>query len=209
MANRGVDTYGDAYAMYVPGLFVSMGLFGGLFAGYGLFDRGAPRRHRPLPRHARQPHRAAARPGADARGTAAEFQATMITIVALPFGLRVGPGDLLVAYALLSLVILLSISISYGIALVVRNENSLSILINTVGQPVSLLAGVLIPLTLAPLWVQNVALWNPFAWATDGLRALLTGHLATSAVWQGWVVMILACALSVGWSIRQFNREVS
>ena len=208
MADRGVATYGDAYALYVPGLFVSMGLFGGLFAGYGLLHavrQGVIDRCRVTP---------VSRTGlllgrALMHVALLEFQAAMITVVALPFGLRVGLGDLLVAYALLSLVILLSISISYGIALVVRNENSLGILINTVGQPVSLLAGVLIPLTLAPLWVQDVALWNPFAWATDGLRALLTGHFTNSAVWQGWVVMTLACAVSVGWSIRQFNREVS
>jgi ABC-2 type transport system permease protein len=208
MADRGVDTYGDAYAVYVPGLFVAMGLFGGLFAGYGLLSalrQGVIDRCRVTP---------VSRTGlllgrALMHVALLEFQAVAITVAALPFGLRVGLGDALTAYALLSLVVLLSISISYAIALLVRNENSLGILINTVGQPVSLLAGVLIPLTLAPLWVQEVALWNPFAWATDGLRALFTGNFTDSAVWQGAGVMVLACAISVGWAIHLFNREVS
>lgn len=208
MADRGVATYGDAYAVYVPGLFVAMGLFGGLFAGYGLLSalrQGVVDRCRVTP---------VSRTGlllgrALMHVALLEFQAVMITIAALPFGLRVGLVDALIAYALLSLVLLLSISISYAIALLVRNENSLGILVNTVGQPVSLLAGVLIPLTLAPVWVQQVALWNPFAWATDGLRALFTGHFTDSAVWQGAAVMVLACAISVGWSVHLFHREVS
>lgn len=208
MANRGVTTYGQAYQVYVPGLFVAMGLFGGLFAGYGLLHAlraGVIDRCRVTP---------VSRTGlllgrALMHVALLEFQATVITIAALPLGLRVELGDLLVAYVLVSLVILLSISISYDIALVVRNENSLGILINTVGQPVSLLAGVLIPLTLAPLWVRDVALWNPFAWATNGVRALFTGHFTDGVVWEGGAIMVLACAVSVGWSIHLFNREVS
>ena len=84
-------------------------------------------------------------------------QAVIVTLVALPFGLRVHLGNLLISYALLSVMVLLSTSISYDIALLVRNENSLGVLVNTVGQPISLLAGVLIPLVLAPLWIQQVA----------------------------------------------------
>lgn len=208
MATRGVHTYGQAYQVYVPGLFVAMGLLGGLFAGYGLLHSlraGVIDRCRVTP---------VSRTGmlfgrAFMRVVLLWFQATVITIAALPFGLRVGIGDLVIAYLLLSLVMLLSISISYGIALLVRNENSLGVLINTAGQPLSLLAGALIPLSLAPLWVRNVALANPFAWATNGLRALFTGHITDNSVWQGPVIMIAVCVVSVGWVVRLFNREVS
>jgi ABC-2 type transport system permease protein len=208
MANRGVQSYAEAYRIYVPGLFVAMGLFGGLFAGYGLLSAlraGVIDRCRvtPISRTGLLLGRALM------HVALIEVQAVVITIAALPFGLRVRLGDLLITYVLLSMVILLSTSISYDIALLVRNENSLGVLVNTVGQPVSLLAGVLIPLVLAPLWVQNVALWNPFAWATDGLRALFSGHLTDHVVWQGTVIMIAACAASVGWSAHLFNREVS
>ncbi|MGH3991406.1 MAG: ABC transporter permease, partial [Pseudonocardiaceae bacterium] len=109
----------------------------------------------------------------------------------------------------LAMVILLSVSISYDSAFLVRNENSLVVLVITVGQPVSLLAGVLIPLALAPLWVQNVALWIPFSWATDGLRALFRGQLTDHVVWQGAAIVIVATVASVAWSSHLFNREIS
>jgi ABC-2 type transport system permease protein len=208
MANYGVLSYADAYRVYVPGLFVAMGLFGGLFAGYGLLSAiraGVIDRCRvtPVSRTGLLLGRALMQVGL------IEVQAVVITIAALPFGLRVNPVDLLIAYLLLAMVVLLSVSISYDIALLVRNENSLGVLINTVGQPVSLLAGVLIPLALAPLWVQSVALWIPFSWATDGLRALFRGHLTDPVVWQGAGIVIVATAASVAWSSHLFNREIS
>ncbi|MEE3921438.1 ABC transporter permease [Micromonospora sp. BRA006-A] len=168
MVDRGASSYADAYRIYVPGLFVAMGLFGGLFAGYGLpsaLRAGIIDRCRvtPVSRTGLLLGRALMHVCLNV------VQAVVVTLVALPFGLRVHLANLLVSYALLSVMVLLSTSISYDIALLVRNENSLGVLVNTVGQPVSLLAGVLIPLVLAPMWIQRVAVWNPFAWATDGM----------------------------------------
>jgi ABC-2 type transport system permease protein len=208
MVNHGVQNYSDAYSVYVPGLFVAMGLFGGLYAGYGLLSSlraGVIDRCRvtPISRSGLLLGRALM------HVALVEVQAVVITIAALPFGLRVHLADLLIAYLLLSMVILLSTTISYDIALLVRNDNSLGVLINTVGQPVSLLAGVLIPLALAPVWVQALALWNPFAWATDALRALFRGDITDNAVWQGTLIAVVACTVTVAWSTRLFNREVS
>jgi ABC-2 type transport system permease protein len=208
MANQGATTYGDAYRIYVPGLFVAMGLFGGFFAGYGLLSAlraGIIDRCRvtPISRTALLLGRALMHVGLIL------VQSIVITVMALPFGLRVRPGYVLIAYALLAMMVLLSTSISYDIALLVRSDNSLSVLINTVAQPVSLLAGVLIPLSLAPLWVRRVALWNPFAWATDGMRALFNGDVDNPVVWQGAAIVTTLSIACVAWSARLFNREVS
>jgi ABC-2 type transport system permease protein len=208
MANDGAATYADAYRIYVPGLFVAMGLFGGLFAGYGLLSAlraGIIDRCRVTP---------VSRVGlllgrALMHVSLILVQSVVVTVAALPLGLRVRPGNLLIAYLLLAMMVLLSTSISYDIALLVRNENSLGVLVNTVGQPVSLLAGVLIPLVLAPLWVRDVALWNPFAWATNGMRALFNGEIGNHVVWQGAVIVTALTAASVLWSSRLFSREIS
>ncbi|MBF5028854.1 ABC transporter permease [Micromonospora sp. ANENR4] len=208
MVDRGAASYADAYRIYVPGLFVAMGLFGGLFAGYGLLSAlraGIIDRCRvtPVSRTGLLLGRALMHVCLNV------VQAVVVTLVALPFGLRVHLANLLVSYALLSVMVLLSTSISYDIALLVRNENSLGVLVNTVGQPVSLLAGVLIPLVLAPMWIQRVAVWNPFAWATDGMRALFAGQITQAVVWQGALIMSGLAAASLFWSSHLFNREVS
>jgi ABC-2 type transport system permease protein len=208
MAPRGATTYGDAYRIYVPGLLVAMGLFGGLFAGYGLLQAlraGIIDRCRvtPVSRSGLLLGRALMHVCLNV------VQAVIITTLAVPFGLRVPVVNLLLTYLMLAAMVLLSTSISYDVALLVRNENSLGILVNTFSQPVSLLAGVLIPLVLAPLWIQNVASWNPFAWATNAMRALFASDIGSPAVWQGALIIGALAAASVLWSSRLFNREVS
>jgi ABC-2 type transport system permease protein len=208
MAPSGAQTYGDAYRIYVPGLLVSMGLFGGLFAGYGLL---AAMRAGILDRCRVTPiSRTGLLLGRSLMHVCLNVvQAVIITILAVPFGLRVDLLNLLLAYLLLSVMILLSASISFWVALRVRDPNSLGITVNLVSQPLSLLAGVLIPLVLAPMWMQELALWNPFAWATNGMRALFAGHLGDPAVWQGALIIATLGAVAVVWSSRVFNRDVA
>jgi ABC-2 type transport system permease protein len=208
MAGRGANSYADAYRIYVPGLFVAMGLFGGLFAGYGLLQalrEGIIERCRvtPISRIGLLLGRALM------HVTLILVQAIVITIAALPFGLRVNPLYLMGAYLMLAMMALLSTSISYDVALLVRDASSLGVLVNTAGQPISLLAGVLIPLTLAPLWIQYLALGNPFAWATDAMRALFNGDPASAVVWQGALIITVLAAISVVWSSKLFNRKIA
>src|SRR5438874_637940 len=81
-------------------------------------------------------------------------------------------GNLLLAYLMLALISLMTSALSYGVALVVKSEDALAPLMNTVAQPVLLLSGILLPMTYAPGWLQGIADWNPFSWAVDGTRAL-------------------------------------
>ena len=105
--------------------------------------------------------------------------------------------------------VVLGVSISYALALLVPNENSLPTLINSVAQPLSLLAGVLIPLSVAPLWVRDLSLWNPFAWGTRGMRAIFAGQLSTQVVWQASLILAVLAVLAVVLSSRLFSREIA
>jgi ABC-2 type transport system permease protein len=208
MATDGLSTYGDAYQVYVPGLFVGMGLFSGLAAGYGLLAalrQGVIDRCRVTP-----VSRVGLLLGRQMMHVVyLWWQAVIITVAAALFGLRVHPANLLLSYLMLGMMVLLSTSISYDIALFVRNEQTLGTLTNSVGQPLSLLAGVLIPLAIAPLWVRNVAKWNPFAWATNGMRALFKGQIGEPVVWEAALIVTAVAMAMVLLSSRMFSREVS
>ena len=136
-------------------------------------------------------------------------QAVIITLLALPFGLRVHIGDLLLAYLLLGLIALMTSAVSYGVALKVRSEDALAPLMNTVAQPVLLLSGILLPLTFAPGWLQGVADWNPFSWAVDGTRALFAGDLGNDRRLAGPAHhrRCSPCWRSC-WAAREFARSV-
>jgi ABC-2 type transport system permease protein len=204
----GVSSYGGAYQIYVPSLFAAMGIFSGLFAGFALLAamrQGVITRFRVTPLS-----RVGLLLGRELMYVLLiGFQALVVTVIALVFGLRVRPGDLLLALVFLAMMVLVSVSVSYILALLVPNENSLVTLVNAVSMPVSLLAGVLIPLSVAPLWVRDVALWNPFAWGTNGMRSIFHGHLGASVVWQASIVLAAVAVVAVVLSSRLFSREIA
>jgi ABC-2 type transport system permease protein len=202
------SSYGNAFQIYVPLLFCSMGLFGGLFAGFTLLAAiraGVIARFRVTPAS-----RIGLLLGRELMVVALiAFQACAITVVALILGLRLPPANFLLALILLAMMVLLGVSISYALALFVPNENALANLTNGVAQPLSLLAGVLIPLSVAPLWVRDVALWNPFAWAANGMRAIFLGHIGAQVVWEASLILAGLAVIAVVLSSRLFSREIA
>ena len=202
-----VRSTADAYQIFVPGLLVLLAIFGGLFQGFGLIAElraGVIERSRVTP-----VSRLALLLGRSLRDVVSLIaQAVIITLLALIFDLRVVLGNLLLAYLMLALISLMNSALSYGVALVVKSEDALAPLMNTVAQPVLLLSGILLPLTYAPGWLQGIADWNPFSWEVDGTRALFRGDLGAPAVWQGLVIMAVLAAAAVGWAAREFARSV-
>ncbi|GAB3816167.1 ABC transporter permease [Micromonospora zhanjiangensis] len=195
------------YRIFVPGLLVLLAIFGGLFQGFGLIAElraGVIERSRVTP-----VSRFALLLGRSLRDVVSLLvQAMLITLLALAFGLRVQLGHLLLAYLLLALIAMMTSTLSYGVALMVKSEDALAPLMNTVAQPVLLLSGILLPLAFAPKWLRRVADWNPFSWAVDGARALFAGHIGDDSVWQGLTIMGVITVLAVVWAARLFARSV-
>ncbi len=207
LAPLGVTTNADVYRVFVPGLLVLLALFGGLFSGFGLIAElraGVIERSRVTP-----VSRLALLVGRALRDVVTMiFQAVIITVLSLAFGLRVHLGYLLLAYLMLGLIALMTSSLSSAVALVLRSEDALAPLMNTVVQPVFLLSGILLPLMYAPLWLQTVAKWNPFSWAVDGTRALFAGDISNDRIWQGLLIVLGLTVLSLVWAGRRFAISV-
>jgi len=201
-------TYGDAYRIYLPLLFCTVGLFGGLFAGFALLAamrQGVIARFRVTPLS-----RVGFLLGRELVFVALiGFQAVVLTVTALIFGLRVPPANLGLALIVLAMMVLLGVSISFALAIFVPNETILGPLTNGVAQPLSLLAGVLIPLSVAPLWVRDVALWNPFAWGAKGMQAIVGGHIGAQVVWEAIIILAGLATVAVVLLSRLFTREIA
>jgi ABC-2 type transport system permease protein len=202
------SSYGGAYQIYVPSLFCAMGLFSGLFAGFALIAairQGVIMRFRVTPLS-----RVGLLLGRELMYVLlVGFQAVVIAVVATIFGLRVPLVNLLLALVLLAMMVLIGVSISYVLAIFVPNVNVLVNVTNGVTEPVALLAGVLIPLSVAPLWVRDVSLWNPFAWGANGMRAIFQGHVGYQVVWQAGIILAGLAAVAVVASSRLFTREIA
>ena len=203
-----VSSYSGAYQIYVPSLFCAMGLFSGLFAGFAMLSairQGVIGRFRVTPLS-----RVGLMFGRELVFVMLTcFQGVVITVVALVFGLRAPVINVLLALVLLGLMVLIGVSISYVLALVVPTQNALLNLTNGVTEPLALLAGVLIPLSVAPLWEQDVARWNPWAWAANGMRALFRNHIGESVVWEAGAILAGLALVAVVLSARLFTREIA
>jgi ABC-2 type transport system permease protein len=203
----GARTNAEAYQIFVPGLLVMLAIFGTMFVGFGLIAElraGVIERSRVTP-----VSRLALMLGRSLRDVVSlVFQAMLIVVLAIPFGLRIQVGDLLLTLLMLALIGLMLSALSNAIALKLRSEDALAPLMNAVGQPILLLSGILLPLTLAPTWLQTVAHWNPFSWAVDASRALFSGHPGDSSVWQALLILGVLTAAALTWSARAFAQSV-
>ena len=125
-------------------------------------------------------------------------QCILITIVALPFGLSVNIEGFFISLLLYAAIAIAMASMSYAFALIFKAEDTLASMLNTIALPVSLLSGIMLPLTLAPIWLQNLSKANPFSYAVNASRALFAGNLSKIDVTQGFII-IIALAIVMFW----------
>jgi ABC-2 type transport system permease protein len=195
------------YEAFVPGLLIQLAMFGSMFVGFALIAElraGVLERMRVTP-----VSRLALLLGRCARDIVSLLvQALILVLIALPFGLRVEVADLALALAMLALIGLLFSAFSYGVALLVRSEDALAPLLNSLVIPLLLLSGILLPVSLGPGWLQTIAKWNPFSWAVDAARALFAGHPGDPDVWKALVIVGVLAVGAATWSAREFARSI-
>jgi ABC-2 type transport system permease protein len=195
------------YEAFVPGLLIQLAMFGSMFVGFALIAElraGVLERMRVTP-----VSRLALLLGRCGRDIAQLLvQSLILVLIALPFGLSVEPANLALALAMLALIGLLFSAFSYGVALLVRSEDALAPLLNSLVIPLLLLSGILLPLSLGPGWLRTIAKWNPFSWAVDAARALFAGHPGDPDVWKALVIVGALAVAAATWSAREFARSI-
>ena len=204
---RGFPASG-AYNVFVPGLVIQLGAFGAAFVGFTLIAElraGVVERMRVTP-----VSRIALLLGRALRDILVlVVESLLLVLLALPFGLSIHPSGLAVILALQALIGLLMASLSYTLALVLRDEGQLAGVLTTATLPLLLLSGVLLPLSLAPDWLQTVADFNPLSYAVDAARAVFNDHLTDVSVLKGVVILAVLAAGSVVLAARSFNRAIA
>lgn len=199
---------GGAYNVFVPGLLVQLGMFGAAGVGFSLISElrmGVIERLRVTP-----VSRVSLLFGRALRDMLAiVVQSLILVLIALPFGLSINPIGVVVVLALIGLIGLLTASIAYAVALAVKSEDSYAPIVFTATLPILLLSGVLLPMTIAPQWLQNLAHANPLLYAVDAARAIFLGHLGDPSVAKGVFILAVLSAGAVVIGARQFGRAVS
>jgi ABC-2 type transport system permease protein len=196
---------GEAYNVFTPGLMLMMAIFGAGFAGFGVIGRlreGVIERWRVTP-----VSRLAMMVGIVAVDLLNLTVQTLLLLgIGLLLGFRPNIGGMLLLVLLLLMAGLTMASCSYAIALILKNESSLAAMVNFFALPLLLLSGVMLPLSLAPDVLKNIAKGNPFAYAVDAGRALVGGHLSDVVVIQAFCIFAITASLGLFWATRAIRK---
>jgi ABC-2 type transport system permease protein len=197
---------GGAFNVFVPGLLIQLGLFGAAFVGFGLLAEmraGVIERLRVTPAS-----RIAMLLGRALRDVLMLLSQGIILIaLAVPFGLTLHVGGVVVGLVMLALVGLLVAPLSYAVALWLGSEDALASFLNTVSLPLLLLSGILLPMSLAPGWLQTLAAINPLSHVVSGMRALFIGDFTNAQIYWGAGLLVVLAAISLIVAARAFGRS--
>ena len=207
-AMQSADTGTSAFNWFVPGLIIQIAIFGTAFGGFGLIAElrsGVVERMRVTPMS-----RASMLLGRSLRDVVILMvQATIMILLAIPFGLQI---DAIRIVAMLGLLLLIGLSVaplSYAGALYLKTEDAFAPLVNAIALPLLLLSGILLPMALAPDWLQFLSTINPLTHAVDAARALFNGDWANPDVTLGLAISAIFAVFAVWIGSRSFSRAVA
>jgi len=198
---------GSAWQVFVPGLLVQLGIFGAAFAGFGLIAEwraGVVERMRVTPAN-----RGSLLLGRVLRDVVVILvQGALLSVVAVAFfGLEAPPEGLVIGVVIVGLLGGAFSALSYGAALKLKSEDSFAPVVNGLILPVLLLSGILLPMDLAPGWLQTLADANPLTHIVDGVRAMYRGEVGSTVAWLGAALTLGLLVLGVFYGARVFRKE--
>ncbi len=200
-----LSSQGDSWQVLVPGLLLQLGLFGASFAGFAVIiekNHGVVERMRVTP-----VSRLALLLGRVLRDAVLfMFQAVLLVTAALVMGLRAPLTGILIGFAFVGLLTVSLASLSYALALKVRTPQEFGPAINALAMPSMLLSGLMLPMTLAPGWLDVLSHLMPFRYLVDAVRDAYTGEYTSAAMLHGVLVAVGFAALAVTVGTRVFRR---
>ncbi|MCW7945417.1 multidrug ABC transporter permease [Streptomyces hygroscopicus] len=195
---------GSSWQVLVPGLLLQLGLFGAAFAGFTIIiekNLGIVERMRVTP-----VSRLALLLGRVLRDTAVfVFQSVLLVLAALVMGLRAPLAGILIGFVFVALLTLSLASLSYALAMKVHTPQEFGPAINTMTMPSMLLSGLMLPMSLAPGWLDVLSHFMPLRYLVDAVRDAYVGSYATAHMLYGVLVAVAVAALAVTVGTRVFR----
>ncbi|MFT2018108.1 ABC transporter permease [Streptomyces sp. 796.1] len=195
---------GDSWQVLVPGLLLQLGLFGASYTGFAvLIDKqsGVVERMRVTP-----VSRLALLLGRVLRDAALfVFQAVLLIGAALAMGLRAPVVGVLIGLAFVAVLTVSLASLSYALAVKVNTPQEFGPTINALTMPSMLLSGLMLPMSLAPGWLDALSHVMPFRYLVDAVRAAFVGDYASPQMLYGTLVGLGFAALTMGIGTRVFT----
>lgn len=199
---------GNAIQFFAPGVLIMNAMFSAGFEGFTLRDKldsGFLERLRVTPIS-----RLALAMGFVLQSVVnLVIQSVVLILCAFFFGLRLDPWGALVLIVLITLIGITMASLSYRLALVIREGGILAGIINTFVLPAMILSGIMLPISFGPPVIQFLGRIDPFYYAVEAARALINGALGATAVWLAFAVFLALSAATLAIFIHGMREAVA
>jgi ABC-2 type transport system permease protein len=199
---------GRVLDVFVPGVLVLIAFGAGMGAGWPVIwelDSGVIERLRVTPAS-----RLALLLGTVLRDIVM-FAVPGVVVIAVgaAFGYHVHWSGLALLFVLLALLTAACSATSSALGLNLKQIGSLAAVVTGAQLPLTLLAGILLPLSLGPTWLRVLGYVNPLYYAVQAARSLAAGTVASGTVGVGFLVTAVITALSVWWGTRAYQRAMA
>lgn len=199
-------TDADTWQVLVPGLLIQLALLGGGYVGLGtvLEKRlGVVDRMRVTP-----VSRLALVLGRVLRDVLQlTVQSALLVALGYAMGLRAPLLGLLLGFAFVAVLSAGLAALSYGCGMATDSVPAFSAIVNTTMMPMMLLSGVLLPMSLAPGWLDGLSRVVPFRYTVEAVRDAFLGHYATGSLALGAGVSLLFTGVAMTIGVLAFSAE--
>ncbi|WP_432004133.1 ABC transporter permease [Streptomyces sioyaensis] len=205
LTNVQLGTGGDAWQTLVPGLLVQLGMFSAAFAGIGILIE---KQHGVIERMQVTPvSRLALLMGRVLRDVVQMLtQSLLLVLAGTLMGLRAPVLGILIGFLFVAVLTVALASLSYGLAMRLDSPETFAPVVNTINLPVMLLSGILLPIALAPRWLDVVSQFVPLRYLVEAVRAAFLGDYTSTAMIRGALVAVVLAAISVFLGARIFRK---
>ena len=199
---------GHVLDVFVPGIMVLIAFGAGMGAGWPVIwelDSGVIERLRVTPAS-----RLALLLGTVLRDIVMFAVPGVVVIgIGAAFGYHVHWSGLILLFVLLALLTAACSAISSALGLILKQIGSLAAVVTGAQLPLTLLAGILLPLSLGPTWLRVLGHFNPMYYAVQAARSLAAGTVATGTVGVGFLVTGAIACLALWWGTRAYQQAMA
>lgn len=201
-------TIADVLNGFVPGLLTLLAFGSGMGAGWTMvweLESGVIERLRVTPAS-----RFSILMGGVLRDVLAFIvpSALVIAICTL-FGFAVHLLGLSVLFLLLCLLTAIVSAWSGSLGLMIKEVGSLAAVVTGLQLPLTLLSGVLLPISLGPKWLSVLAHVNPLYYTVEASRTLAAGVIGGAETITAFAIMIPLTIITLIWSTRVYRRAAA
>ncbi len=134
--------------------------------------------------------------------------ALLVLAVATPFGYHPHWLGIAVLLVLLSLVTAMVSAWSAALGILLKEIGSLAAVVTGLQLPLTLLSGILLPLSIAPAWMVVLAHLNPLYYAVEAARNLSAGTILSATVGEAFAILAVLAVATIWWATRVYREAL-